>query len=98
MKTELLVLMDGLLTANNNSGVFVLAASNLPWDLDPAFLRRMEKRIMIPLPNADCRKEIICSQLSRFLTIFSKGAFLDSVAYLADGYNGSDLMALWKLP
>jgi katanin p60 ATPase-containing subunit A1 len=96
MKTELLLQMDGLLTANNNSGVFVLAASNLPWDLDPAFLRRMEKRIMIPLPNADCRKEIICSQLSQFSTIFSKGAFLDSAASLVDGYSGSDLKALCK--
>jgi SpoVK/Ycf46/Vps4 family AAA+-type ATPase len=85
--------MDGLLMANNSSGMFVLAASNLPWDLDPVFLCRMEKRIMIPLPNADCRKEIICSQLSQFLTIFSKGAFLDSVAYLADGYNGMGVIS-----
>jgi len=96
MKTELLVQMDGLLAANNNSGVFVLAASNLPWDLDPAFLRRMEKRIMIPLPNAECRKEIISSQLSPFSSIFSKGEFLTSAASLVEGFSGSDLKALCK--
>ena len=96
--TELLVQMDGLLSsaANSNSGVFVLAASNLPWDLDPAFLRRMEKRILIPLPNAECRKEIISSQLSPFSSIFSNGAFLDSAASLVDGYSGSDLKVLCK--
>jgi katanin p60 ATPase-containing subunit A1 len=99
MKTELLIQMDGLLSsaANSNSGgVFVLAASNLPWDLDPAFLRRMEKRILIPLPNAECRKEIISSQLSPFSSIFSNGAFLDSAASLVDGYSGSDLKVLCK--
>ena len=35
--------------------VFVLAASNLPWDLDPAFLRRLEKRVYVPLPNTPSR-------------------------------------------
>jgi katanin p60 ATPase-containing subunit A1 len=35
--------MDGLI--KSKSRVFVLAASNLPWDLDPAMLRRLEKRV-----------------------------------------------------
>ena len=36
--------MDGLI--KTKSRVFVLAASNLPWDLDPAMLRRLEKRVI----------------------------------------------------
>lgn len=43
MKTELLVQLDGLL--KSDSKVFLLAASNLPWDLDAALLRRLEKRV-----------------------------------------------------
>lgn len=43
MKTELLIQMDGL--NKGNTQVFVLAASNMPWDLDPALLRRLEKRV-----------------------------------------------------
>jgi SpoVK/Ycf46/Vps4 family AAA+-type ATPase len=44
MKTELLIQLDGLM--KNKERVFLLAASNLPWDLDVAMLRRLEKRVI----------------------------------------------------
>ena len=47
MKTELLIQMDGLI--KNKERVFVLAASNMPWDLDMAMLRRLEKRVQVGL-------------------------------------------------
>lgn len=47
LKTELLIQMDGLLSNGHKTSnrVFVIAASNTPWDLDEAFLRRLEKRV-----------------------------------------------------
>ena len=36
--------MDGLM--KSRARVFVLAASNMPWDLDVAMLRRLEKRVI----------------------------------------------------
>lgn len=44
MKTELLIQLDGLV--KNKEKIFLLAASNLPWDLDMALLRRLEKRVI----------------------------------------------------
>jgi len=45
MKTELLIQLDGLMKSKKR--VFLLAASNLPWDLDIAMLRRLEKRVFL---------------------------------------------------
>ena len=45
MKTELLIQMDGIV--KKKESVFILAASNIPWDLDMALLRRLEKRVYV---------------------------------------------------
>jgi katanin p60 ATPase-containing subunit A1 len=96
MKTELLVQMDGLVASNKD--VFVLAASNLPWDLDSAFLRRLEKRVFIPLPEKQGRKEMIRSHLSEFplAPTFHKDGLFDLFADQTDGFSGSDIKTLCK--
>lgn len=53
VKTEFLVQMQGV--GNDDQGILVLGATNLPWALDPAIRRRFEKRIYIPLPDEKAR-------------------------------------------
>jgi katanin p60 ATPase-containing subunit A1 len=56
--------LDGLIKASGER-VFLLAASNLPWDLDMALLRRLEKRILVTLPNEEARAGMITRNLDK---------------------------------
>jgi katanin p60 ATPase-containing subunit A1 len=92
MKTELLIQMDGL--SKSNDLVFVLAASNMPWDLDIALLRRLEKRILVPLPNERARKTMIVGHLTEGER--ASGLDYNDLARKTDGYSGSDIALLCK--
>ncbi|XP_065519430.1 katanin p60 ATPase-containing subunit A-like 2 isoform X4 [Lathamus discolor] len=98
MKTELLVQMDGL--AQSDDLVFVLAASNLPWELDSAMLRRLEKRILVDLPSKEARQAMI----QHWLPPLSNSGGVEMRTDLdysllgqeTDGYSGSDIKLVCK--
>lgn len=79
MKTEILIQMDGL--AKTNDHVFILAASNLPWDLDIAMLRRLEKRILIGLPDEDARISLFQTSLPSGQTDEQGNVLVDTLDY-----------------
>ncbi|KAM0932621.1 putative microtubule-severing ATPase [Dioscorea sansibarensis] len=94
VKSELLVQVDGV--NNSSTGedggrkiVMVLAATNFPWDIDEALRRRLEKRIYIPLPNFESRKELIKINL-RTVEV-AADVNIDEVARRTEGYSGDDL-------
>lgn len=91
MKTELLVQMDGLVKTQDR--VFVLAASNLPWDLDVALLRRLEKRILINLPETEARSALVQHFLPPEKT--QQVDYLSLAERLIE-YSGSDIKMLCK--
>ncbi|CAL8068301.1 unnamed protein product [Calicophoron daubneyi] len=101
MKTELLMQMDGL--AKSDDLVFLLAASNLPWELDHAMLRRLEKRILVDLPNTEARKKMFETFLPPVIGATSSGGLqltchinYAEVAELTEGYSGSDIRLVCK--
>lgn len=102
VKTELLVQMDGMEEESDTEDVnesedgmmkrktvIVLAATNMPWDLDEALRRRLEKRIYIPLPDESGRIELF--------KINMKGLEVDpdvnfeELASKCEGYSGADV-------
>lgn len=88
IKTEFLVQMNGV--GHDDTGVLVLGATNIPWQLDNAIKRRFEKRIYIPLPGPEARKRMF------ELNVGTTPCELTNPDYraLADktqGYSGSDI-------
>ncbi|ORM41374.1 Glucose-6-phosphate isomerase [Babesia sp. Xinjiang] len=88
VKTEFLVQMQGISDAGD--GVLVLAATNLPWSLDSAIIRRFDRRIYIPLPDFSARRKLL--ELSLVGCDHELVASdLDDLAKQTEGYSGSDL-------
>jgi vacuolar protein-sorting-associated protein 4 len=88
IKTEFLVQMDGV--GSKSDGVLVLAATNIPWGLDDAILRRMERRVYIPLPDKMGRSRMFKLHLGSTPHELTQADF-DELAEKSEGYSGSDL-------
>ena len=57
--SSLLIELDGLQGKKDDCLLLTMAATNAPWDLDPAVLSRFPRRIYVPLPDADACRQII---------------------------------------
>jgi len=91
IKNELMMMWDGLKTKQNER-VLVLAATNRPFDLDEAVLRRLPRRLLVDLPDTENRLKILKVILKN--EDLSSGVDLNEIAKLTDGYSGSDLNSL----
>ncbi|PVD20699.1 hypothetical protein C0Q70_18858 [Pomacea canaliculata] len=88
IKTEFLVQMQGV--GNDNNGILVLGATNIPWTLDAAIRRRFEKRIYIPLPEAPARIEMFKLHLGSTNHSLTEQDFRD-LGQKTEGYSGADI-------
>ncbi len=80
---------DGINDKGKNLHLYVIGATNKPWSLDPPFLRRFQKRILVPLPDNEARM----SQFRLYtapLTL-ADDVGLETLAKLSEGYSGSDI-------
>jgi len=99
MKAEFMALWDGLLTQDIPKGslpygVIVVGATNRPWDVDQAILRRMPRTFKLDLPTAEQRLDILQIYLR---DEEMEESLLRDMRKLADrlgGYSGSDIKEL----
>ncbi|XP_047270519.1 peroxisome biosynthesis protein PAS1 [Capsicum annuum] len=91
LKNEFMLNWDGLRTKDTER-VLVLAATNRPFDLDEAVIRRLPHRLMVNLPDAPNRAKILKVILAK--EDLAQDVDLESVASMTDGYSGSDLKNL----
>ncbi|XP_038977583.1 spastin-like isoform X1 [Phoenix dactylifera] len=92
LKSEFLVQFDGVMS-NQNDLVIVIGATNKPQELDDAVLRRLVKRIYIPLPDENIRRLLLKNQLKGQAFSLPSGD-LERLVKETEGYSGSDLQAL----
>lgn len=100
VKAELLVQIDGAAAnletkeGEKPKNVIVLGATNLPWDLDDAIIRRLDKRIYIPLPNNDARKKLFELMLKDVM--LEDGINWDILVKKTEMYSGDDINNLCR--
>lgn len=87
---QLLSEMDGM--GADNEGVYVLAATNHPWDVDPALLRpgRFDSMLLVVPPDLAARAQILRGQLRGR----PADVDVDWVARATEDFSGADLVHL----
>lgn len=94
LKTEFLVQLDGVGTSDSTR-ILLLGATNRPGELDDAVLRRLPRRILIPLPDGATRGQLVSKELQGTRHSLSPADFT-RLASMTDGYSCSDLAALTR--
>ncbi|KAL3773698.1 hypothetical protein ACHAWO_000676 [Cyclotella atomus] len=94
LKTEFLQLWDGvrhnhLGVGAPSSSVLVIGATNRPFDVDPAFLRRMPRKIFIGLPDEEARASVVIKMLHG--VPLDESFDVEMIAKQTRGYTPSDL-------
>lgn len=92
IKTEFLVQLDGASTGDDDR-ILVIGATNRPQELDEAARRRLVKRLYIPLPDIEARKQLV-KNLMKLERNELTNEHIDEVAHLTDGYSGADMKNL----
>lgn len=89
VRNQFLKEMDGIMDKGKALHVYVIGATNKPWDLDWAFIRRFQKRILVPLADHATR----LNMLKHYVGTLQIAADVDlrELARLSEGFSGSDI-------
>ena len=85
---QLLEELDGV--GSNNEGIYLLAATNAPWDIDPALRRpgRLDRTLLVLPPDEPARAAILHTHLRERPV---EGIDLQALARATEGLTGADL-------
>ena len=92
---ELLAQLQGF--NDNNNNLLVIAATNIPWNIDSALMRpgRFDERLYIPLPDEKARKFLFEKNLEN--VPLADDIDINVLIEKTEGYNGSDIVELCEV-
>lgn len=99
LKTEFFLQMDAL--SDSEKFVILIGASNIPWDLDPAVLRRLEKRILIDVPDMNGRVALFRQLLPKTIEIsetikINTDLDYEELGKVSEKYSAADISLVCK--
>ena len=94
LKTEFLIQFDGV-GSGEDLRVLIIGATNRPFDLDPAIIRRLPKRVYVGPFNVDERKGFIKTIITQNKCNINDDEFL-KIAEMCKNYSNSDLKELCR--
>ncbi|MEE8632321.1 MAG: AAA family ATPase, partial [Candidatus Bathyarchaeia archaeon] len=89
VRNQFLKEMDGVIDKGRSLHAYVIGATNRPWDLDWPFIRRFQKRILVPLPSHHARLQMF--KLYTANLRLNEAISLHELARLSEGFSGSDI-------
>ena len=89
VRNQFLKEMDGVIDKGKKLHVYVIGATNKPWELDWPFIRRFQKRILVPIPDYSARFGLLKLYTSHLK--LSAGMDIHELASLSEGFSGSDI-------
>ena len=89
VRNQFLKEMDGVVDKGKSLYAYVIGATNRPWDLDWPFIRRFQKRIIVPLPDHHARLQMFKLYTSNLN--LNPATSLHELARLSEGFSGSDI-------
>jgi len=92
LKTEFLQWWDGIAS---NGHILIVGATNRPFEVDSAVLRRMPQSYFVGLPNYQARKVLLSNMLESIPT--SSDVQLHPLAAETEGYTPSDLTQVVRM-
>lgn len=102
LRSELLAQLQGVESYGRETGniLYLIAATNKPWDMDSAFLRpgRFGTRVYVGLPDENARRYMVESRLAKILRAgiveLDGDIDVDDIVEKSKGFNGADITNL----
>ena len=100
LRSEFLAQLQGVESYSNknqNKILYLIAATNKPWDIDSAFLRpgRFGTKVYVGLPDKEARKYMVNKKIEKIkkrgIVNIADDIDIDLLADLTHGFNGADI-------